>query len=43
MGAPLEIETLPPVVMERPEPPQVFRALIESLELDDFGPAPGNT
>lgn len=40
--APLATEALPPVVTERSEPPQVFRALIESLELDDFGPAPGN-
>ena len=32
---------LPPHGAERPEPPHVFRALIDSLELDDFGPAPG--
>jgi hypothetical protein len=41
--APMAAPALPPVVTERAEPPQVFRALIESLELDDFGPTPGNS
>jgi len=40
--APMASPALPPIVAERPEPPHVFRALIDSLELDDFGPAPGN-
>jgi hypothetical protein len=33
--------TQPPVDTAHPEPPTAFRALIESLELDDFGPAAG--
>ena len=40
---PLATPALPPVAAARPEPPAAFRALIESLELDDFGPAPGST
>jgi bifunctional DNase/RNase len=31
-----------PVATAHPEPPTAFRALIESLELDDFGPAAGS-
>jgi hypothetical protein len=41
IDAPLAAPALPPVVTARPEPPTAFRALIESLDLDDFGPAPG--
>jgi len=40
--APMASPVLPPVSTERREPPPAFRALIESLELDDFGPAPGS-
>lgn len=40
--APLASPALPPVTTAHAEPPPAFRALIESLELDDFGPAPGN-
>ena len=40
--APLATPALPPVVAACPEPPAAFRTLIESLELDDFGPAPGS-
>lgn len=41
-AAPLVAPALPPVVTARPEPPAAFRTLIESLELEDFGPAPGS-
>lgn len=40
--APLAAPALPPVAAAPPEPPTAFRAFIESLELDDFGPAPGS-
>jgi bifunctional DNase/RNase len=40
--APMASPALPPVAAERPEPPTAFRSVIESLELDDFGPAPGS-
>ncbi len=42
MEAPLTSPALPPVPTARSEPPPAFRELIESLELDDFGPAPGS-
>ncbi|MFT4040272.1 MAG: DUF151 domain-containing protein [Thermomicrobiales bacterium] len=31
---------LPPAARERTQPPSVYHAFIDSLELDDFGPAP---
>lgn len=40
--APLASPALPPFAAVRPEPPAAFRSVIESLELDDFGPAPGS-
>ena len=40
--APMAAPVPPPVSTERTEAPLAFRALIESLELDDFGPAPGS-
>ena len=42
LGKPLASSSLPPVSAQQSEPPSAFRALIESLELDDFGPAPGH-
>ncbi|MCA9877839.1 MAG: hypothetical protein KC442_08655, partial [Thermomicrobiales bacterium] len=42
VAAPLPSPALPPVSTERLAPPSAFRALIDSLELDDFGPAPGS-
>ncbi len=39
---PLASPALPPVPTARPEPPAAFRSVIESLELDDFGPTLGN-
>ena len=40
--APLAAPALPPIATERPVPPAAFRALIDSLELDDFDASPGN-
>jgi bifunctional DNase/RNase len=39
VDSPLSSPGLPPVSTERSAPPPAFQALIESLELDDFGPA----
>jgi bifunctional DNase/RNase len=42
MATSMASPAIPPVSTERNTPPPAFQALIESLELDDFGPAPGS-